>query len=83
MITNNIPASTSPRDFRQLITTISNILAVESTRSLVLEDVQGEGPLASFQAEAVKERVALVPILRAGLGMVDGECYTDSIPSSH
>ncbi|PWN31805.1 putative uracil phosphoribosyltransferase [Meira miltonrushii] len=64
-------ASTSPKEFRQLISTISSIVAIEATKQLDSTHVQGQGPLSQFQGEEIKERIGLVPILRAGLGMVD------------
>lgn len=65
-------ASTTPKEFRQHVSTISMIVGVEATKQLQTKLVQGEGPLAQFQGEEVEDRIALVPILRAGLGMVDG-----------
>lgn len=66
-------ASTTPKEFRQLVATISTIIGVEASKDLATQLVQGDGPLAHFEGEEVKERIGLVPILRAGLGMVDGE----------
>ncbi|UZJ55057.1 hypothetical protein CBS101457_004377 [Exobasidium rhododendri] len=64
-------ASTSSKEFRQLVSTITTIIGVEAARDLDTTLVQGDGPLAHFEGEEVKERIGLVPILRAGLGMVD------------
>jgi uracil phosphoribosyltransferase len=55
------------------VTTITSIICVEATRDLSTTLVQGDGPLAHFEGEEIKERIGLVPILRAGLGMVDGK----------
>jgi uracil phosphoribosyltransferase len=66
-------ASTTSKEFRQLVTTISTIIGVEATKDLQTRLVQGAGPLAQFQGEEVNDRIGLVPILRAGLGMVEGE----------
>jgi uracil phosphoribosyltransferase len=65
--------STGSREFRQLVSTISTIIAVEATRALDTNLVQGTGPLSQFEGEEIRDRIGLVPILRAGLGMVDGE----------
>lgn len=70
-LTLRTSASTSPKEFRQLISTISSIVAIEATKHLDSTPVQGQGPLSQFQGEEIKERIGLVPILRAGLGMVD------------
>ncbi|KAN0066351.1 hypothetical protein ACQY0O_000445 [Thecaphora frezii] len=64
-------ADTSPKEFRSLVHNISTVLAVEVTRSLDTKAVQGQGPLAPFTGEQLKERIGLVPILRAGLGMTE------------
>lgn len=70
-------ASTSARDFRRLVHAITGFVVTEATRSLPTAGVEGDGPLAHFEAEAIEERVGLVPILRAGLGMVDCECSSN------
>ena len=64
---------TSSKDFRQLLDEISMLLGYEITRNLPLEDVEIETPIqkATFKRIAGK-KLAIVPILRAGLGMVDG-----------
>lgn len=66
-------ASTSSKEFRQIVSTITTIIAVEAAKDLQTTLVQGDGPLAHFEGEEVKDRIGLVPILRAGLGMVDGK----------
>ncbi len=65
--------NTSSKDFRQLLDEISMLMGYEITRDLPLEDVEVETPIctATFQRLAGK-KLAIVPILRAGLGMVDG-----------
>jgi uracil phosphoribosyltransferase len=64
---------TSSKDFRQLLDEISMLMGYEITRNLPLEDVEVETPIckATFKKIAGK-KLAIVPILRAGLGMVDG-----------
>ncbi|SPC65095.1 probable uracil phosphoribosyltransferase [Ustilago sp. UG-2017b] len=64
-------ADTSPKEFRLLVKNISTILCIESSRTLPVKQVQGQGPLATFQGEQLSERIGLVPILRAGLGMTE------------
>ncbi len=65
--------NTPSKDFRELLDEISMLMGYELTRDLPLEDVEVETPLcrAKFKRIAGK-KLAIVPILRAGLGMVDG-----------
>ncbi len=64
---------TSSKDFRQLLDEISMLMGYEVTRDLPLEDVEIETPVArSVQKRIAGKKLAIVPILRAGLGMVDG-----------
>ena len=72
---------TSTKAFRELLAEISMLMGYEITRSLPLEDVEIETPIqkATFKRLAGK-KLAIVPILRAGLGMVDG--LTQLIPSA-
>ena len=65
--------STSSKDFRELLEEISMLMGYEITRDLPLEDYEIETPLAKMTAKKVSgKKLAIVPILRAGLGMVDG-----------
>ncbi len=65
--------NTNTRDFRQLVKEIAMLMTYESTRDLKLEDVDIETPICATKVKMLKgEDVAIVPILRAGLGMVDG-----------
>ncbi len=64
---------TGSKDFRQLLGEIAMLMGYELTRDLPLEDVEIETPLCPMTAKMVSGRkLAVVPILRAGLGMVDG-----------
>ena len=65
--------NTSTKDFRQLINEISMLMIYEATRDLPLEEVEVETPIAVAKCKHIAGRkLAFVPILRAGLGMVDG-----------
>lgn len=65
--------NTSSKEFRALVEEVSMLMAYEVTRDFPLEDVQVKTPMALAHAKKIAGRkVALVPILRAGLGMVDG-----------
>jgi uracil phosphoribosyltransferase len=66
-------ASTSKKIFKELVDEIAMLLAYEVTADLETTSIEVETPLAVTQGEkVVGERLTLVPILRAGLGMVDG-----------
>jgi len=64
--------STEPKKFRALVNEISMMLCYEATMDLNIKMSEIETPLTTMQAGALIEAVGLVPILRAGLGMVDG-----------
>lgn len=65
--------NTGSKDFRQLLDEISMLMGYEITRDLPLEDYEIETPITKMTAKRVSGRkLAIVPILRAGLGMVDG-----------
>lgn len=66
-------SSTGSKDFRQLLREISMLMGYEVTRDLPLEDIEIETPVTKMIAKKVSgKKLAIVPILRAGLGMVDG-----------
>ena len=64
---------TGSKDFRTLISEIAMLECYEATRKLPLEDVEIETPICKTTVKELKgKKLAVVPILRAGLGMVDG-----------
>ena len=64
---------TGSKDFRQLLEEIAMLMGYELTRDLPLEEIAIETPLCKMQAKVISgKKLAIVPILRAGLGMVDG-----------
>lgn len=64
---------TGTKDFREVVSEIAMLMAYEVTRDMPLEDVEIETPLVkSIQKQLSGKKVAIIPILRAGLGMVDG-----------
>ena len=64
---------TSTKDFRELVSEIGMLLTYEATRDLPLTTKEIETPLCRMQAPTIKgKKFAVVPILRAGLGLVDG-----------
>ena len=64
--------STEPKKFRELVREIAGLLAYEATADLQTTPIDIETPLKKMTAQQLKEKVGLVPILRAGLGMVEG-----------
>ena len=72
---------TPVKDFRELISEISGLMCYEATRNLPTMDVEVETPVAVAKCKMLAgKKLAIVPILRAGLGMVDG--ILDLIPSA-
>ncbi len=64
---------TGSKDFRELLKEIALLMGYEVTRDVPLEDVEIETPICKTVAKRVSGRkLAIVPILRAGIGMVDG-----------
>lgn len=64
--------NTEPKKFRELLREIAALLFYEATLDLTTTPCQVETPLATTMGAELKEKIGLVPILRAGLGMVDG-----------
>lgn len=65
--------STGTKEFRELVDEVATLMAYEITRDLSLEDVEIETPISKTKSKIVTGKtIGLVPILRAGLGMVDG-----------
>ena len=73
--------NTSVKEFRELISEIAMLMCFEATRDMPVEEVQIETPVAPATVKRLAgKKVAIVPILRAGLGMVDG--MVSMIPSA-
>ena len=65
--------TTTVKEFRELATEVAMLMGFEATRDLPLEEVEIETPICKTKTKMLKgEDVAIVPILRAGLGFVDG-----------
>ena len=72
---------TGSKDFRAIIGEIAKLMCFEATRDLKLKDVEIETPICKTTVkELAGKKLAIVPILRAGLGMVDG--MLDMIPAA-
>ena len=73
--------TTGTKDFREIVNEIARLLAYEVSRDLPLEDIEIETPIMkTTQKTLAGKKVVVVPILRAGLGMVDG--ILDLIPAA-
>ena len=69
------------KDFRELLNEISMFIAYEVTKDLPLEDIEIETPICKTTSKFIAGRkLAIVPVLRAGLGMVDG--FLSLVPSA-
>ncbi len=66
---------TEPKKFRELLREIATLIAYEATADLETEEVMVTTPLGQAGGRRLRERIGLVPILRAGLGMVEGIWY--------
>ncbi|MBE0672467.1 MAG: uracil phosphoribosyltransferase [Anaerolineales bacterium] len=64
--------NTEPKKFRELVREIAGLLAYEATADLATTPVEIETPLATVTTHQLREKIGLIPILRAGLGMVEG-----------
>lgn len=66
-------AKTGPKDFRELVDEIATLMAYEVTRNFPLEEIEVQTPVAKAKAKVISgKKVGLIPILRAGLGMLGG-----------
>ena len=64
---------TGSRDFRALVSEIASLMCYEATRDLKLEDVKIKTPICETTAKQLEgKKLAIIPILRAGIGMVEG-----------
>lgn len=65
--------ATGPKDFRDLVKEVSVLMAYEVTRDLPLDEIEVETPIQKTKGYVIAgKKIAVVPILRAGLGMVEG-----------
>jgi uracil phosphoribosyltransferase len=72
---------TEPKKFRELVREIAQLLFYEATQDLALAPLTVETPLATCAGYEVAERIGIIPILRAGLGMA--EAIVDILPTVH
>lgn len=73
--------NTGTKEFRELVSEIAMLIGYEATRDLPLKEIEIETPVAVAKTKIISGRkLAIVPILRAGLGMVDG--VTSLVPAA-
>lgn len=64
---------TGTKEFRELVDEVATLMAFEITRELPLEEIEIETPVTTSKTKVLSgKKIAIVPILRAGIGMVDG-----------
>lgn len=73
--------NTDSRDFRSNLLELSQFMAYEATKDYQLISFDIESPIAKTKGFKLKENICLIPILRAGLGMVDG--FKEMIPAAN
>lgn len=65
--------NTGPKEFRELVEELSMLMAYEVTRNIPVEEVEVQTPLCKTKGKSISgKKLGIVPILRAGLGMVNG-----------
>ncbi len=64
--------NTGTKDFRQTVNEIAGLMAYEATKSLPVKEVKTKTPIATATTYTLDTEIVVVPVLRAGLGMVDG-----------
>ncbi len=65
--------NTGTKEFRELVDEVATLMAFEITRDLPLEEIEIETPVTTAKTKVLSgKKIAIVPILRAGIGMVDG-----------
>ena len=65
--------NTGVKDFREVVSEIATLMCYEATRNLPLEEVEIKTPITTAKFKTIAgKKLAIVPVLRAGLGMVDG-----------
>ncbi|KAA3656518.1 MAG: uracil phosphoribosyltransferase [Chloroflexi bacterium] len=64
--------TTKPKKFRELIREVALLLCYEATADLDLTNIEVKTPMGTAGGSELREKIGLIPILRAGLGMVDG-----------
>lgn len=71
-ITHLCSVETPTKEFREIVSELAMLMGYEAFRDVKTKNVEIKAPLSTFMSPVVDEKITIVPILRAGLGMVDG-----------
>ncbi len=71
-ITHLCDVNTGTKEFREIVSELAMLMGYEAFRDLPTTQVEIQAPLSKFMSPVVNENITIVPILRAGLGMVEG-----------
>lgn len=71
-ITHLCDKNTNTKEFREIVGELAMLMGYEAFRDLKTTNVKITAPLSTFESPVIDEKITIVPILRAGLGMVDG-----------
>ncbi len=71
-ITHLCDVKTNTKEFREIVSELAMLMGYEAFRDLKTKDVEITAPLSTFLSPVIDEQITIIPILRAGLGMVDG-----------
>lgn len=71
-LTNLRDKNTDTKHFREILNEVAGLMVYEATKGLKLKEIEVETPIQATKAKILEDPITLVPILRAGLGMVDG-----------
>ncbi len=72
--------NTKTKEFRQTVSEIGSLMAYEVTKDLALKEVTIETPICETKCETLAKDIVIIPIMRAGMGMVDG--FINVIPEA-
>ena len=71
-VTHLCDVNTNTKEFREIVSEIAMLMGYEAFRDIKTKDVEIQAPLSKFNSPVIDDKITIVPILRAGLGMVDG-----------
>lgn len=71
-ITHLCDVNTKTKEFREIVSELAMLMGYEAFRDLKTTEVEIQAPISKFMSPVIDEQITIVPILRAGLGMVDG-----------
>ena len=71
-ITHLCDVNTNTKEFREIVSEVAMLMGYEAFRDLKTKEVEIQAPLSKFRSPVIDDKITIVPILRAGLGMVDG-----------